>query len=87
MPDTAGIPITSEEIQHALKIMPMKKAPSPDGVLTEMLVADGEYGLEELTRLTHMLYNHGCFPEELNKSIFITLPKISGTTKCEHIAQ
>ena len=26
-PDTAGIPITSEEIQHALKKMPMKKAP------------------------------------------------------------
>ena len=24
-----------------------------------------------------MVYNHGCFPEELNKSIFITLPKIS----------
>ena len=31
--------------------MPMKKAPSPDGVLTEMLVAAGDYGLEELTRL------------------------------------
>ena len=30
-----------------------------------------------------MVYNHGYFPEELNKSIFITLPKISGTTKCE----
>ena len=30
-PDTADIPITSEEIQHALKIIPMKKAPGPDG--------------------------------------------------------
>ena len=58
-PDTAGIPITSEEIQHALKRMPMKKAPGPDGVLTEMLVAAGEYGLEELNRLTNMVYNHG----------------------------
>ena len=63
--------------------MPMKKAPDPDGVLTEMLVAAGEYGLEEITRLTNMMYNHICFPEELNKYIFITLPKISGTTKCE----
>ena len=44
-PDTAGIPIFSEEIQHGLKSMPMKKAPGPDGVLTEMLVAAGEYGL------------------------------------------
>ena len=33
-PDTAGILITSEEIQHVLKMMPMKKASGPDGVLT-----------------------------------------------------
>ena len=66
-----------------LKRMPMKKAPGPNGVLTEMLVVAGEYGLKELTRLTHMVYNHGYFPEELNKSRFITLPKISGTTKFE----
>ena len=51
-PDTAGIPITSEAIQHALKRMSMNKSPGPDGVLTEMLVAAGEYGLEEITRLT-----------------------------------
>ena len=48
-----------------------------------MLVAAGEYGLEELTMLTNMVYNHDYFPEELNKSLFITLPKISGTTECE----
>ena len=61
----------------------MKKAPSPDGWLTEMLVAAGEYGLKELSMLTNMVYNHGYFPDELNTYIFITLPKISGTTKCE----
>ena len=31
-PDTARILITSEEIQHTLKRMPMKKTPSPDSV-------------------------------------------------------
>ena len=72
-----------KDIQHALKRMPMKKALGPDGVLTEMLVADGGYGMEELTRLTNMVHNHGYFPEELNKYIIITLPKISVTTKCE----
>ena len=45
-----------------------------------MLVAAGEYGLEEITILTHMVNSHGYFTEELNKSIFRTLPKISGTT-------
>ena len=52
--------------------MPMKKDTGPDGVLTEMLVAAREYRLEELTRLTNMVYNHAYFPEVLNKSIFIT---------------
>ena len=33
-PDTTGTPITLEDIQHTLKIMPRKKAPGPDGVLT-----------------------------------------------------
>ena len=42
------------------------KAPDPDGDLTEMQVAPGEYGVEERTRFTNMVYNHGYFPEELN---------------------
>ena len=83
MPDRADIPFTTQEIQHVLKRMPMKKAPASNGVVTEMLVAAGEYGLEELTRLTNIVYYHGYFPEELNKFIFINLTKISGTNKCE----
>ena len=61
--------------------MPMKKSPGPDDVVTEMLVAAGEYGLEELIMLTNMMYYHGYFPEELNKSIFITLTKISSSSR------
>ena len=80
-PDTAGIPITSEEIQHVIKRLPMKKASGHDCVLTEMLVAAGEYVLEQ-----HVVNNHGYFQEELNKYIFITLTKISGTTKCEQMS-
>ena len=44
-----------------------------------MLVSAEEYGLGELTWLTNMVYNQ----EELNKSIFITLKKISEATKYE----
>ena len=75
--DTACIPITSQDIQHALKRIPMKNAPGPDGVLTVMLVAAGYYGLEELTRLTNMVFNPRYFPEQLTKSILIILPKNS----------
>ena len=50
-PDTDVIPISSEEIQHALNIMPMKKAPGPEGVLTEMLVVVESMGWKSLPGL------------------------------------
>ena len=63
--------------------MPDKKSPEPDSITTEMLVAAGEIGILELTELSNMIHNQGSFPNELNKSIFITLPKVNGTIKCE----
>ena len=48
--------------------MPLNKAPGPDDILTEMLVASGEAGLTELTSLTNMMYQEGCFPKEIAKS-------------------
>ena len=48
-----------------------------------MLVASGEAGLTELTSLTNMMYQEGCFPENINNSIFSTIPKFCGTAKCE----
>ena len=68
-------PITRREVEHALRGMPEKKSPGPDGITTEMLVAAGEIGILELTELSNMIPNQGSFPNELNKSIFITLPK------------
>ena len=47
-----------------------------------MLVAAGDIGITELTRLANMMYVQGSFPSELNKSIFIALPKANGTIKC-----
>ena len=35
-------PITRREVEHALRGMPAKKSPGPDGIITEMLVAAGE---------------------------------------------
>ena len=63
--------------------MLLNKAPGPDNIFTEMLVASGEDGLTELISLTNMMYQEGYFPEKINNSIFITLSKVSGTAKCE----
>ena len=50
---------------------------------TEMLVAAGERGVTEITNLANMIYSEGRFPEQMYKSIFITIPKVKGTSKCE----
>ena len=63
--------------------MPLNQAPGPDIIFIEMLAASGETGLTEHTSLINMIYQDGCFPEKINNSIFITLPKVSGTAKCE----
>ena len=86
MPDIATkveSPITRREVEHALWRMPEKKSPGPDGITTEMLVAAGEVVIVELTELSNMIHNQGSFPKLINKSIFITLPKVNGTIKCE----
>ena len=48
-----------------------------------MLVSADDMGIAELTKLSNMMYIQGGFPSELNKYIFITLPKVNGATKCE----
>ena len=82
-PESELTPVTSREVEFSLKGMPLNKAPGPDNIFTEMLVSSGEAGLTELTSLTNMMYQEGCFSENMNYSIFITLPKVCGTEKCE----
>ena len=48
-------PITYQEVEYALKGMSMKKSPGPDDIVTEMLVAAGDMGIAELTKLSNMM--------------------------------
>ena len=57
-------PVTRRELEFALKEMSLKKAPGPDNIFTKILVASGEAGLTEITSLTNMMYQVGCFPEK-----------------------
>ena len=65
----------------------MKKSTGTDDITTKIIVAAGDIGITELTKLANMMYVQGSFPSELNKSIFIVLPKVNGTIKCENTTQ
>ena len=57
-------PITQREVEHALRGMPMKKSPGPDDITTEVLVAAGDIGVTELSKLANMMYVQGSFPSD-----------------------
>ena len=64
-------------------MMRKNKIAGPDGVVIEMIEALEEYGVEQLTEIINKIYDDGKFPEDLSKSIFITLPKKPSAVNCE----
>ena len=76
-------PMTHREVEAALKRLPMKNSSATDDITVEMPVTAGQNGLAELVKLSQIIYDKYCFPEELNRSIFISLPKVTGTDKCD----
>ena len=78
-----GPNILKSEVRTAIKMMRKNKAAGLDGVVIEMIKALEEYGVEKLTEIINKTYNDGKFPEDLSKSIFITLPRKPGAVDYE----
>ena len=64
-------------------MMRKNKAAGLDVVVIEMIEALEVYGVEKLTEIINKIYDDGKFPEDLSKSIFITLPKKPSAIDCE----
>jgi hypothetical protein len=78
-----GPSIMKDEVRQAIKSVKTNKATGPDGISIEMIQSLDELGLDVMTKLINKIYDTGEIPEDLTKSIFIALPKKSGTTECE----
>ena len=78
-----GQQITKEEIRHAMKKMKKGKAVGNDKIAFEMLEALGDFGLEKITEIANHVYDSEDVPNEMLESIFIALPKKSGTVDCK----
>ena len=77
-----GPPILNSEVEFALKNTSEGKAPGEDGIVTDMFKALGEFAIEKLTSLFNKIYLSGYIPEEMTRSVFITLPKKPKATEC-----
>ena len=72
-----------DKVRQAIKSMKSNEATGPDEISTEMIQSLDEIGVDTITKLINDIYDTGEIPEDLTKSMFIALPKKSGTTKCE----
>lgn len=63
------------EVENVLRKMKDNKAPGPDDIPTECLKALNEIGIENLSKLYSKIYDTVCFPENMRKSVFVTLSK------------
>lgn len=77
-----GPPILTAEVENAIKKTKDGKAQGEDGITTEMLKALGEFSITTLTDLFNDIYESGHIPDELTRSVFITLPKKPKANEC-----
>ena len=72
----------SIHVERAIKISPKGKSPGEDGITTEMVKTLEEFGINALTELYNDMYETGYIPQDLLKSVYITLPKKAKATEC-----
>ena len=81
--DVQGVSILESEIENAMKEMKRGKVAGEDGVTIDMLWAIKEMAAKTITIIANKLYMENQDAEQLIKSVFITIPKVSGTLDCE----
>lgn len=78
-----GPSIMQEEVQYALHRMKNGKATGPDNIAIELVKELEGFGVQKVTEIANNIYNTGLIPTDLNKSVFIALPKKPGAIECE----
>ena len=71
-------PIMAAEVLRALKAMKEGKAAGPSGVVTEMLKAAGDVGVQWMTDLCNSVMTEGHIPDDWTKSTLVPLYKGKG---------
>ena len=73
-----GCHITREEVAKALRKMKPGKAAGPSGVVSEMLKASDELGVEWMTDLCNVIVRDGKIPDDWKNSLLVPVFKVKG---------
>ena len=74
--------IDREKIKSIIEFLPEIKAAVTDEIPAELLQHVGKKGITPVIRIVNNCYNTGELPEDFISTTFLTMPKVSGTQKC-----
>ena len=77
-----GPEIMESEVQEAIRRLPRRKATGADDFPAELLKTNNKRTVQILCKLCNKILETGVWPEDWLKSMFIMIPKVSGTTEC-----
>ncbi|XP_047482518.1 uncharacterized protein LOC125034660 [Penaeus chinensis] len=78
-----GPVILEDEVRNAFRKMKSGKAPGPDDIPSELIIALDELAIKAVTNLLNSIHDSGNIPEDMKKSIYIAIPKKPGTVECD----
>ena len=70
---------TRDEIEMAIRELPNKKAPGPDGIAAELLKQGGKAAIEMTVSLVQHIWTTLHVPEQLSKALICLIPKKQGS--------
>ena len=77
-----GPSILKSEIEKAMRKMKTGKAAGEDGIVDEALRNMVVWGTEQIMQITGFMHDAGEIPKQMRESLFVTIPKKTGTLEC-----
>ena len=76
-------PILVEEVKEAIRRLPQGKATGHDDLPAELIKMDSDIIAKVFCTLCNKVIETGEWPEDWRRSVFITIPKVKGTVRCD----
>ena len=75
--------IVADEVRDAIKKLPRGKAAGYDDSPAELIKLDSDVFVRVFCNLCNKIVNTGEWPKDWRRSVFITIPKVKGTARCD----